>query len=391
MVSALYCYEHGISCEMHESRSRTGGILQDWIVDGDWFFHNCQYLNPCASWFNLLPKSDLVSFPLEYGSFTDLWGEACAVEGYAGPVYTRKESISELKRHSQVSLRDRLNAYPDPIFQPMLEWVTGIGINPENVHASAAIGLQISRILPLHFFEETLRLKRIDHLADELYGLPRDYRGANIPLSALPQSGYDSYFKLIEDKLADRQIKLKLSTKDPGNLLKQSLNNPDSASESVASLAWTGSPVPLIRSSYGHSLRSPVFKMRNIVAKWHGYHFQKPFYIQVFSRQCPITRIFVYSCKATIECTASTLDDLSILSSSLDILRTFGHAVPRPEVYHSFSDDRHFLCTPHDYQFLEKVVSDLKSPRLIVSPWHVYERDLKIKHVLQSIESHFLV
>lgn len=389
VAAALYCRSRGISCEIHESRSATGGILQDWICDkSDWYFRNCQYLSPRAAWSKLLPQSLLLTFPHIYGSFTDLWGETCAFQGYAGPIYSLRKPLDALRECQAVSLSDRLNIYPQQISHPLMEWVKRFGICPERTHSSGAFGLQISRIFPLHFARDIQSYKAANISADELYGLPREYFGLGSALASLPQAGFTQYFKDIEKHLMEQKIKLRLnSTIKPSFLFPL----PDSgvSQNSEPAVVWTGNPVPLIRSVSSHDLDAPNFKMRNIVVKFKYHFFDNPFYIQVFSKIYSITRIFVYYNKATFECFDNAVKASDVVSSGLEILLPFLGKIEKPEEIHQFSETRHFLSSIEDYMHLEHFALNNSCKRLIPSPWHIYGRDSKIEKILSLLDNHF--
>jgi len=389
IFAALHCRRRRISCEIHESRSVAGGILRDWLVDDEWYFRNCQYLTPGTNWFHLLPQSQILTFPHTYGSFTDLWGEACAFPGFAGPVYSLKSLPGELRETPAKSLSDRLNIYPEPIAQSLIEWVKRFGICPDKIHSSGAFGFQISRIFPIHFEKNIHSLKSKNKTADELYGLPRAFFGLGPALAALPQDGFTKYFSEIEKKLLEEKIPLKLKSTIKADFLFQPSDS-ESGKHAAPAVVWTGNPTPLIRQAVNHSLDAPCFKMRNIVMKWDNHQFPKPFYIQVFSKYYSITRIFVYFNKATIECFDDDTKVLDVVSSSLEILQPFLGKIEKPEEANEFSEKRHFLCSIKDYMYLEQFVDKTQNPTLIPSPWHLYGRDSKIQKVLNLIDKFFL-
>ncbi len=389
IFAALHCHKRGISCEIHESRSVTGGILRDWSVNDEWYFRNCQYLTPGTEWFQLLPQSQLFKFPHTYGSFTDLWGETCAYPGFAGPVYSLKSLLGDLRETPAKSLSDRLNIYPVELAPALIDWVKRFGICPEKIHSSGAFGFQISRVFPLHFAKDIHSLKSKDTTADELYGLPREFFGLGPAFAALPQVGFTKYFSEIEKKLAEKKTPLKLKSTIRADFLSQSSDS-ESGKHAAPAVVWTGNPIPLIRQAANHNLDAPSFKMRNIVMRWDKHQFHNPFYIQVFSKCHPITRIFVYWNKATIECFDDDTKATEVVFSGLEILLPFLGKIETPEEVHEFSEKRHFLCSIQDYMYLERFVDSSIYSRLIPSPWHFYGRDLKIQKVLHLLDKHFL-
>jgi hypothetical protein len=386
IFAALHCHSRGISSAIHESRPAPGGILRDWSVEDDWYFRNCQYLTPGTDWFSLLPQNHLLTFPHTYGSFTDLWGENCAFPGFAGPVYSLKSSPGVLRETAAISLCDRLSMYPEDIALPLINWVKRFGISPHEIHASAATGFQISRVFPARFAADIRTYKAKNKIADNLYGIPREYLGLGPAMAALPQNGFSNYFKEIAKNLIDKTIHLELGSTIKGTFISRHLDSENSGFFKPA-VIWTGNPIPLIRQITRHSLEAPCFKMRNIVTKWNHNSFRHPFYIQVFSQYRPITRIFIYYNKATIECFDDHCATPEVVSCALEILESFlPQKLPYPDEAHAFTENRHFLCSVKDYQYLEEFVGSCPYRGLIPSPWHLYGREAKIENVLSSID-----
>lgn len=388
IFAALHCHSRGISCEIHEARSAVGGILRDWSVSDEWYFRNCQYLTPGTDYFHLLPQSQLLKFPHKYGSFTDLWGETCTFTGFAGPVYSLKSSLGELRETAGKSLSDRLNSYPEQITQSLIEWVKRFGIDPDEIHSSGSIGFQVSRVFPLHFTRDIHDIKAINKTADELYGLPRAYFGLDPALAGIPANGFTKYFSEIEKTLLEKKIPLRLKSTVKADFLSP-CSNPVGGRHDAPAVVWTGNPTPLIRQLANHILGAPSFKMRNIVMKWESHHFHNPFYIQVFSKYHSITRIFVYLNKATIECFDDRTQIPDVVLSSLEILMPFLGKIEKPQEAYEFFEKRHFLCSTQDYAYLQQFVENSRYSRLLPSPWHHYGRDSKIQNVLSLIDNYF--
>ena len=173
----------------------------------------------------------------------------------------------------------------------------------------------------------------------------------------------------------------------PAEALRQRL--PGTA-EAPHAVVWTGNPIPLVRSLCARLLDAPSFKMRNIAVRWAEHCFNLPFYIQVFSKNLPITRIFVYFNKATIECLNDGTSAMEVLSSALGILQSFDFKnLPKPEEAFEFFETRHFLCSVDDYSILESIVTDQNSDALVPSPWHRYGRNAKIQAVLECLDRKF--
>lgn len=381
IASALYCHSSGITCELHEARTKIGGILRDWFVGDDWYFRNCQYLNPSQDWYKLLPQRQLFTFSHTYGSYTDLWGEVCINRDFAGPIYSLKSPPGDLRCGSSVSLLDRLNLYPEEISKPLIEWVSRFIKNPHEIHSSAVVGLQLSRIFPLYFSDQVFSYKRASQLADELYGLPRNYLRLPPLFAALPCNGFNSFFDQIKVDL-ETKINLHIDSNVSANVLEDR----ESERQDSTFVVWSGSPTPLLNKLKFEPLASPGLRMRNVVLKWPVNLFDTPFYIQVYSKKLSITRIFVYYNKATIECFSDKVNASDIVISGLEVLNSFFNNIGKPDEFHEFKEVRHFLCTTKDFYRLEKFVADSSKFRLVPSQWHIYGRDAKINDIISLIK-----
>jgi hypothetical protein len=387
IAAAFHCHRRGIKSEIHEARPVIGGILRDWNVGDDWFFRNCQYITPHAEWFKMFSSRCMHTFENRYGSFTDLWGEPCVFKGFAGPVYSERTTFPLLNRVEGQSLGDRIRAYPEPISEALFTWVRRFGVDPENIHSSGARGLQILRVFPLHFSSELCAYKERDQVADDLYGLPRDALGQHVTLAVIPKDGFTVFFDQIQRDLVSKNIPLKLKS-----TVRLDEPLPAKHAKNIETpqtfIVWTGNPIPLLKTAFKYKLDAPHFAMRNIVMKWDRECFKQPFYIHVFSRKCPITRIFVYFNKATIECLDDGTNVEEIEQQVLAILQAFGYKnISEPNFIHAFREMRHFLCSTRDYFYLSQFKDKNIYPRLIPSPWHMYGRDTKIESLMNALDN----
>ena len=384
VYTALYCNYLGLPCAIYETRPALGGILCDWNVGSDWYFRNCQYLISGTDWFNLLPREHLFEFQNQYGSFTDLWGESIAYKGYAGPVYSLRSPLPPLNEIRFESLEERIKCYPGLISKPLLKWMNRFGLDLSKVHASGALGFQISRVFPLHFASKIQEYKSQSICAESLYGLPRSILGLSEAKVALPREGFTHFFQKICDYLDKLGVEINLKyTIKPDWIQKE--NVVDSFPKHSVTV-WTGNPVPLVKKAIGYSLDSPSFRMKNIVGKWRTSKTIYPYYIQVFSNKSPITRIFVYNEKVTIECLDDTTPACQVVKSCIQILKKFRFS----DVDHltdlcEFYELRHFLCSTKDYKFFEELAKNNKNRSLIMSPWQHYGRDVKTQTIFNSL------
>ncbi|MET0295265.1 MAG: NAD(P)-binding protein [Phenylobacterium sp.] len=135
------------------------------------------------------------------------------VEGFAGPALAARQTA--LEEPSGESLADRLRAYPSEIEQALArycQWSLGVWL--DEVHASAAEPLGLSRVWPRHSDATMLaELKRADALYDGLYGLPRHiWSGSGNARAALPRDGFAGLFSAAGRALAGLGVKIHLET-----------------------------------------------------------------------------------------------------------------------------------------------------------------------------------
>ena len=73
--------------------------------------------------------------------------------------------------------------------------------------------------------------------------------------------------------------------------------------------------------------------MRNILLRWSTNLFASPFYIQVYSKNTSITRIFVYMNKATIECFSDHINASDTVLFGIEVLNCFFKRIPQPDQF----------------------------------------------------------
>jgi hypothetical protein len=258
------------------------------------------------------------------------------------------------------------------------------GLDLSKVHASGALGFQISRVFPLYFASEIKKYKAQSVCADSLYGLPRSILGLSEAQVALPREGFTHFFQKICGYLVKLGVEINLKSTIKPDWIQKEHAVDSFPNRSVA--VWTGNPVPLVKKATGYSLDSPSFRMKNIVGKWRTSKTIYPYYIQVFSNKSSITRIFVYNEKVTIECLDDSTPACQVVKECIQILKKFGFSdVDHLTDLFEFYERRHFLCSTKDYKFFEDITKNNKNRSLIMSPWQHYGRDIKTQTIFELI------
>ena len=113
--------------------------------------------------------------------------------------------------------------------------------------------------------------------------------------------------------------------------------------------------------------------------------FAEPFYIQVYSHDCCISRIFAYGDKLTLEASQHSNVD-HVISASFDILAQYCMVhLPDPSQVDIFPDIRFPFVSVDDYSlFSELQSSAVFSGRYIPAAWHVYGRESKVSAVIDA-------
>ncbi len=392
-VAALYLASKGCNVSIFEKQSRLGGILGDHIVDGNWFFKNCQYISPHESWTNLLAAEELQTFQHDYYSYTDLWGSPTISENFAFPVYPHPLRSLTLRRSAGCSLKDRVGTYPDEIARGIIAWLNQFKLPLNTLHGSAAIGLQIARVFPSKNRIEVLKYKSVEPLADEYYGVPRFMLTKEAVQAAIPRYGYSSLFETITHQLRSSGVLVTNGAAViPARTFDRWAINGEHSFKGFHNIIWTANPTALLQRMSGYKLTSPSFEMMNhlYVCKEEINH--EPFYIQVYSLQSPITRIFCYSNKVTVE-SLPTHDVKHVTDFCLHVLESLGKKVYVSLLRSGITERRHFAVSISDFNYINEFLSlpeFSEKPCLLCSPWHQYGRDAKINALLRAIDTNIL-
>lgn len=385
--TAIRATQLGCTPTLYDERKYTGGILNDILVDNDWFFRSCHYISSSAYLLANAPNALLRRIP-HYGySYTDLWAVPVSSKDFAGPIYPYPLSEDLLTNTSfnHNSLLDRINGYPYDITQKLTYWLHSINIDPASIHSYCANALQVSRIFPAATDLGLLQsLKATYHSIDQLYGIPRQHLGLDKAYSFLPTAGYNNYFHQTLQYIETLGVTLKLGTFVQASSLIDTLSN-----DLDSLIAWTGNPTLPLSLLDDIKIKSIPWHRQVLTTYITTNHSSFPFYIQVYSLESPITRIFVYDNKCSIEISCKRVGSLStILDFAKHILSFFDPYLCMSEMSAHLSPDIQYpFVSPTDFSKLSNSSLLSNSRRFLNCGWHLYGRDLKVNHTIQQLES----
>lgn len=372
--------------KLYEASNQLGGILRDHTNLNDIFFSSCQYLDANSLLLNKLQLTeDFYKFEHRYGSYTDIFGKITISKNFAGPVYTGFLDSNLIKNTKFTNLKERLMSYPTQISNPLLNWFKSIGVDSIKTHHSAISGFQADRIYCAGIHEKIFNLKSSSIIADQLYGLPREYINKKKIYSLLPLNGFNKYFDYLEKNLSIT-LNMKKIAKPfrVGN--KVHIGNKD-YKECPNLLVWTANPSPLFKELFNVKLDS----MRHYAETLTGYIDRKveiPFYIQVFSSQTSILRIYVYNINGkgcfSIEKAFDKISDNLVMENAQSIINNF-FSYNFSNIISRVRSTRYFVYSVNDFKLLKYYQDNSDIDNLIFANFLEYGRNEKVKSILDQM------
>jgi hypothetical protein len=382
VVAAAYLETCRVS--LYEATKKLGGVLKDQSVNLDNYFGACHYFDESSAWFDQLKLTDdFYKFTHTYGSYTDLFGHQTVSTDFPGPVFHGRVSVTTIDHASFSSLEDRLSAYPKAIEVPLLQWFRQIGIDTAITHHSASEGFQASRIYCSDMEEEISTLKRVSKISDLIYAIPH----RRFISSLLPARGFSNFFEQVERKFSGSLL-LSTACRPVISGRRIFLKNQETIF-SPDLVIWTANPVWLIKMVTGESLDSLKHYAEILVgqlAKPVG----APFYVQVYSNQNSILRIFVYNLNGkgcfTIEKAYDQMKTADLLINAQSILMNFG-AYAIVNCTARMRSTRYFMYSVRDQQLIHDFQVSNHIENLIVPDFLEFSRNKKIESVVARLKN----
>ena len=389
IAAAEYASRAFDNVELFEARKAVGGTLRDYNVEGEPYFSGCQYLNNDQGLFDLLPETSLFKFSHTYGSYTDIFGIETFSSSFSGPVYGKPLNLGQTYEpfgHKIETLKDRLEVYPGPVELGLKSWLKKIGVNAGVMHHTAAIALGISRVFFPQSVSDTFTLRERSPILSDYFGLPRDLLNLGKLEGILPSSGFDLYFDLYSQGCAyQMQTSASVQPFWDGDVLY--LKSKNRSIELFDKVIWTANPTKLIKTKLGTDLDSVSFNAKVLVGDLQK-PVVEPFYIQVFSTQTNILRIYIYNLyeqgRYTIETVDQEYEQSSLIERANEILSEF---VDNELL--SFKTTRkqrrYSSYTAKDFDVINRFGDAIKPSNLIVADFLSYGRNQKISDIVSKI------
>jgi len=371
-----------------EASKNLGGILRDLHSERHSFFSACQYLNGQSSWLHRagLDKT-LYEFDHIYASYTDLFGKKTISETFAGPVYEGLDlNHSSYELFLGTSLADRCDLYPLEISSSLKEWFRYIGVNVDITHHSAITGFQASRIYVLGQEKKMTELKAKNTLADTIYGLPRNVLDMPSIKSFLPERGFSNLF----DNFLNQNQKIRFKKNVTVNC--EIFNNRLVLKTKIGSfepylVVWTADPTKLVSKAFGIKLNSQRFSAEVLVG-FLDSSVDSPFYIQIYSVESRVMRIYLYNIEGRGCFTIEKAFDDQITGDVVEFCQTVIACFSNKKIKNVAirkKNDRYFAYTIKDHCVLSALRSQRHIKNLITPDYLSYGRDQKIDSVMSQL------
>ncbi len=286
--------------ELHERFDQLGGVALPDVRDGREMREGCIYFGPKGDPIRSLLETHGVAFSdfdNRFGSMSPSGREPLYVEDFGGPALAA--SAIDLAPLRGTSLADRLACYDDTLAFPLARYVRWhLGCHPARLHASAAVPLAINRVFPTGAALDALsEAKRLDGLANELFGIPRSLwnYSSNVQAS-VPRGGFTALFRRCRAALDASGVKVSERTlATPRTVLAE--HSPGDV------LVWAASPMPLFKAAGIETPKAPAkrFATYTFEARWTG---ALPFYVQNFTAEGSCFRVYIYESAGSVLLTA---------------------------------------------------------------------------------------
>jgi hypothetical protein len=375
--------------EVFESSKNLGGVTRDFYgPTGSIFFRGCQYLQSSylPTW--ALDSDNLVQFEHRYASLTEQNKSWNYKLDFAGPSF----EIGELPQRSinlrQYTLDDRLKCYPEDISQILRQHIKKfIRVDCNLLHISSMVSLGISRIASLSQDLELLQTKQKNSLVDEMYGVSRKILGEKFEISYLPKFGFSNFWLNYTKNL---EFSLQVTINYSSKLDKKSIDSYSMGGRAVTK-AWCADPRQMIQLKTSKKLDSLSYIIHFYGVTLRSYFGPSlPFYINIFSANHPLTRLYFYELDSEIKLSVDSLvkyDLESELINEIMILTSRAHItieIKNYDIAH-IKTRRYFPISTRDYELLENCNQDLIESNWLNTGTNLYDRKSRMELILNQI------
>ncbi|HEX2561732.1 flagellin modification protein FlmF [Phenylobacterium sp.] len=386
---------HGLGCrdiELHERFDALGGVALPQSRGGLELREGCIYFGPAGDPIRTLLEGHGVGFEdidNRFGSVSlGAGGDLTATRDFGGPAYPCADLA--LTPPAGDSLANRIACYPAPIAEAVASYCRWhLGDAPlEEVHESAAIPLAVNRVFPaLGDLPQLAQLKTESPLHDELFAIPRHLWGrTNNATAALPTDGFPAMFRQCRQALERLGVRVHdTSLVSPRQAL--------AARKDDEVLVWAANPTPLFKPL---GLRPPKLVRKTFATYVFRCRYEGPlpFYVQNFTAEGAVFRIYVYEsggqALATAECVEEADDaplrrEIDRWMSPFEEVRmslgeqVFANLQPR-WIYHSTD-------AMAQLEALRDVAAKTLGPSFVPGAWEPYSKAEKFHQVQAALEA----
>jgi monoamine oxidase len=401
-ISALLLSKLGHKITLFEKKEVLGGTMTDIKKIDEIFFNGPNYFDNNSQWFKYIKKSKFFKnyfYDFNYSymfkkkqmnvfkSYIDLFDEKIVSDLFAQPVVNKK--YIELKNKKIVNLlKDRLGLYQNNIRKPIEKWCKNFSSHYDTLHESCSAVLGVTRVMFAKNQDLTKKLKSSDENADKLLGLPMILPKQKF---SIPKNGYNNFFYNLE-KILRKKIKIKFNAKI--KVIKESngLINLYDKTELINTdkIVWAANPITLLSQLGYRNFDNPIMRAKVYVAniKFRKNYGSQNFYIQVYSKETNIFRIYIYKLKNKFKIAIETfiknkfeqLDKVLLIK----ILKKFEIEIDILDTFIEKKEIRHNLITKSDYDRFLMFEKKYKNKKIIGGGWHLFGREKKIDYIMSK-------
>ena len=403
-VSAFLLSRKGYNVTLFEKKNTLGGSTRDIIDKNNVFFNGPHYFDEKSFWFKELKKLNIFknyfyNFSGSYKNkekyhninkvYCDIFGESLIHNNFPHPV--TKNKFTKLKNFIDLdTLENRIDIYQSNIQKPLKKWCKNFTNTLNNLNGDCSSILSISRIFFQKDIKKITKLKVKNKNADMLLGVPKiDYKGRYF----VPKKGYDIFFSKFT-KILKKDVKIFLNSKIDikiDNSQNLSLYNKSKLIQNDK-IIWACNPVPLIREFGIDPLDNEVLKVKIFSSNvtFLNKSYKKNFYIQVFSKNTNIFRIYFYKINNRSKISIETFFNKE--QSKLDvvflktILDKFKIDIKIDTVFCEKKEIRHVLVTSNDLNKFKNFEKKIINSNIITGGWHLFSREKKINHIINKLD-----
>lgn len=396
-ASALYLKDKGYDVTIYEKDNELGGITKDLKFHNQIYFNGPNYLNPESLLIQLIKEknffnNNILTKNISYGSYTDIFGKKTFDSDFAHPISFEKFKTKISLKIKPNNLLERIQHYPKKTSKDLINWCSRFENELIKLHPECSHSLGIGRVFFKNSEKELLIAKKKSNFYDNLLGIP-NLNKLNTKF-CIPKNGYDLFFQNLKKFLEEKHIKIILSSKILIQKEKDRIFFNASKKTIIADyFIWACNPVPLLVSLNIGKLDNPIIKTKILSCdldenskKVHNR------YIQVFSKNSNIFRIYIYNLKKKNKLTVELMlnkknnDIKKELKYSLNILSKFGYKFDTKNPIHETRQIRHILFTADDYKKFMKFEKISKNINIISGGWYLTGSQAKMNHIKKTIE-----